>query len=1077
MKEAKYSPSSWHEEVKESSTLLESEERENKALDTKLVKGQGSLSAVSEVPSYSMDFTSDSMVNRELVEDEGKQLSLSESVKEDLSQHVSRSESVSSISSLSSESPLRTSPRDQPEDVDIDDTLTEDRLKKVLGTDEGLGRVPELKEDDLFSSIEEDFLENDLSAEIGSDLGRGIDDLEPHFQQKEDQIQNEDEENTEESEEEKFELQDGRREEFANEDSLEFQEEERGTIEEYQQEEIEEDHEVEQVPHFQFGDEVIVSGKVPGIVRFVGRTKFADGTWVGIEIFEPKGLNDGSIEGTRYFDAPPKCGVFAPPNRVVLMSEEEKMELYKEEYEEDQEAIQEEDMLGKEDGVEENMDEEGKEEGLVEEKDEDVEGEAGRNQKIGMEEEHEEWVQNEDLPLNQNENEELVGNEDQEIIKDVQPKAEDEDEDIIEEIEEEVYDEDDSLEKEEIEREKLDEEKTDNGIVDGTPVGDSPLQVTSVVPCVEGQEPRLPDKENENTLEETKQPEVVEPQQNQEDSKKQDNLKKATLGKKADAVTDALFSLLLKSEFNLAYDIRASRRVSAAAEETVEDEAVVEMSGGNVLSSINEQPSDNLEHSPSPTESSPSHYLTPASMTAEPTLPNLPPPPPITAETFPYENGLLPEEMYAHIEAIDAQFMAELKSTTSASALSEINERPLTTSVGSPKEDLQTEHAPEVNKDSPVLTPASMTSTPTLPNLPPPPPITPETFPYENGLLPEEMYARIEAADAQFVASLKSKTSAQPSSLNDKPVSTLSGSPPLSPTTSSVNRPGSLSESTVARLFAGEKSPPPTSPPPQTTSSPAASNLERTTSVDSLANMLASIKVTSAQCMVPSKREIVDNIVAHAWQEAMRVGVDKVGTLKEVGEHLPPREMLKMARKAVGNLGEDLDFDEDEDDLGPTELECREAYVELVFQLSLEMIETLHPKKVEKPVWARESATRVLLVPHLFPNYDPPTMEDVQKRVYASLMRTRVPEKLPNLKFLHKNKRPGRKDIDTVDQMLIQELRREEPEWVDYCQDEQDIKIQVADSLLESLLLETAMVTKEIMEKKEKSRLKEARCN
>ena len=67
----------------------------------------------------------------------------------------------------------------------------------------------------------------------------------------------------------------------------------------------------------QVGDQVIVQvghghseREVGGTIRFVGRTKFADGTWLGICLDEPSGRNDGSVNGEEYFSCDAEHGLF-----------------------------------------------------------------------------------------------------------------------------------------------------------------------------------------------------------------------------------------------------------------------------------------------------------------------------------------------------------------------------------------------------------------------------------------------------------------------------------------------------------------------------------------------------------------------------------------------------------------------------------------------------------------------------------------------------------------------------------------------------------------------------------------------
>merc|ERR1739847_247661 len=47
-----------------------------------------------------------------------------------------------------------------------------------------------------------------------------------------------------------------------------------------------------------------------GQVKFVGKTKFAEGYWAGIEYDEPVGKNDGSVKSDRYFTCKNKYGGF-----------------------------------------------------------------------------------------------------------------------------------------------------------------------------------------------------------------------------------------------------------------------------------------------------------------------------------------------------------------------------------------------------------------------------------------------------------------------------------------------------------------------------------------------------------------------------------------------------------------------------------------------------------------------------------------------------------------------------------------------------------------------------------------------
>lgn len=49
-----------------------------------------------------------------------------------------------------------------------------------------------------------------------------------------------------------------------------------------------------------------------GILRYYGEINLTSGLFCGVELDEPAGLNDGSVQGVRYFTCRPQHGIIAP---------------------------------------------------------------------------------------------------------------------------------------------------------------------------------------------------------------------------------------------------------------------------------------------------------------------------------------------------------------------------------------------------------------------------------------------------------------------------------------------------------------------------------------------------------------------------------------------------------------------------------------------------------------------------------------------------------------------------------------------------------------------------------------------
>ncbi|KAL9078034.1 MAG: hypothetical protein Q9157_003032 [Trypethelium eluteriae] len=59
------------------------------------------------------------------------------------------------------------------------------------------------------------------------------------------------------------------------------------------------------------------------IIRFLGTTHFAAGDWVGVELDDASGKNDGSVQGERYFDCDTAHGMFLREAGIARIVEQQ----------------------------------------------------------------------------------------------------------------------------------------------------------------------------------------------------------------------------------------------------------------------------------------------------------------------------------------------------------------------------------------------------------------------------------------------------------------------------------------------------------------------------------------------------------------------------------------------------------------------------------------------------------------------------------------------------------------------------------------------------------------------------------
>ncbi len=64
---------------------------------------------------------------------------------------------------------------------------------------------------------------------------------------------------------------------------------------------------------FQVGQTVELQDGRLATVQYVGTTNFAAGDWIGVDLEDATGKNDGAVQGERYFDCEPGHGMFVRP--------------------------------------------------------------------------------------------------------------------------------------------------------------------------------------------------------------------------------------------------------------------------------------------------------------------------------------------------------------------------------------------------------------------------------------------------------------------------------------------------------------------------------------------------------------------------------------------------------------------------------------------------------------------------------------------------------------------------------------------------------------------------------------------
>ena len=803
------------------------------------------------------------------------------------------------------------------------------------------------------------------------------------------------------------------------------------------------DGETDEEPDYQIGQRVLVGNVMRGTIRYVGHTHFAKGVWVGVEIDLPRGRNDGSIDSQRYFTCEPNYGLFAPPEKITFIDEDEEENLEDAEEEEEEEGEGVERQPGSIDEVSSVAEELEVEEQLSSEQEEGDGEDYGDQDQLHVDENVPPQ-----LPLPQ---EDIPSPVEDGYSSDFEPSEEEEDE---EKEEGKVKDE------EELEQSKDDYQwpTSRESTKEPSPLAedDHHLEEERTSPVPHHIQDNQQEKEEKSQASEVT--EVIDQKSTGDETVGKVGEETSPITEHPPPAREVLETLGEKSEsFPQAPEVANQRSQSATPTPAPPPEFA---EGASKEVSIEPPPPLQLTGEMAPTLKQRSDVIS-EELAQE-----------LTNEAYETMHNIWKVKREVHQLASKGQASSETETTTSTVSrdtklslndkadqvtdqllcLLLQSETNLACSIHNFKKS-QEEEIQQVISPTTKLPRSPVSKEPERPVLSPVPEeplgdeddesnVKGEDAKEEEVVTPPRSPSRPGAPARLILTGTSNIIESSPPPLSPpSPYRTSPFIPSFTPAADEFSPPGSppkhLSQASAARVAAGEKT------PFMSSLDKEKKGIERSTSTESITSLLDSLKIKTAQCMVPSERTNINEIVRRSWEVCEAVGFDRLHS----NSPTCPSEVLDM----FSDLHE----------LSPEESHCRRAYLELVFNLTVETLQSLHCTSEDAPVWTHESAVRALLVPE-HKNGGEVTLEKIQKRVYKSLMRGQLPSQLPSIKFLKGMKRPGGREIDFVDAILIKELREEEPGWIDYCGDEASVKMKTADAILDSLITETVQIITEI---------------